>query len=1031
MKKDSINIYDNQYINVIVTPAPDNAPYVSNLINEYVFDNNAYVLFLNIKDYHENVKIKHSFFKQLVSIYGKDEDSYRVRFHFVDQAMVTGESYLKTKSHMAAILGNLNFKFYDIITILNRLPKDKYDEIANGLSFDGKCGIFSFTHFFILPSKLPDTDCSLCRLRDYFENLKAYSVIKNCRDVIEVNKSKYNEQHFLQHRDEREKEKLLCSVSARRRYVRRMEWRDRLFYEISLLYGYKYSHKDVDTQQVEKHVMEKLRKVYDECKNIDDKIPYLKAISFPPLSEYIIIRKFAFHLMLKELKVLLKKEKPQMYDFFFLKVLLKHLAMLGSNALVRQEVIYGSCQLYVKVRNQLSKEIINIRTSLSEKQESYKERLQKKKNGKERMHSKTLFEEIDDNLCFEKHNSAPANVEEDLEQISKLREKLDYINEYTNINDDMVDLKEIEEIVNGENKMNNFLFDLHFYIKIATHLDESKSFWLGEMLRRGKEMKASEFDQNYKAKKTILFNDIFKSGSQTNEILHLLAPLLFYDNTSIIRKTLDDFEKELQNNKALKNRFYGEQGDFKDFKSFKEDISMVVFEYKNLIKENYYYEWFKLFLQKEGDGFMDRSNDNIPLIQKCVEVLYGRLMLKELLNQSHEIKESFDKNAEKLLEIFSSIMDSQAAFIVIKPEKSKQLCVLTSYVSKDGKLQSIESLETKLYDGSFYCKKLLLGEDNLQKGRPFVMRRDISLEGESCEGFYNRATFLTLNRNKSDGNRTSDVLVGLVVFLYKDNYSNTRFMIEKQELGRLLLLLKPESDAYVSHVANEHSFEVWITQRHLARLTLADNHELALNGWDFDNLSLDNLKKIYNGIIMFSNVVVRHLYANLIYKGKIALDYKSISLSDLFDDKFISLLQEIVEQKWGTYVTLTVSPPPKGVFINGMKTVLRSYIIQLMFNAYRHADCTEISISFNDGLIEIRNDVLKKVDNLEKLIAQFNRKYTEDEMDRFVKTPNYINHYGFTLLTLHYYCKSVGIRCDMGFKVSDNKHFFYVKLIFN
>ena len=1043
-------LYDNRYINVIVTPDPDSAPYLANLINEYVFNNNAYILFLNIRDYHENIKTKHSFFRRLASTSNNDAEPYRVRFHFVDQALVTGESYQKTKSHMAAILGNPMFKFHDVITIINRLSKDKYEEIASGLDYVGKCGIFSYTHFFILPSKLPGTDCSLCRLRDYFEELKAHSVIRDCREVIEANKSKYNEIPYSQYWNEVKMGNRPNLVSDRERYGRRMEWRNRLFYEISLLCGYQNGLKNLSTRQMAVEVEKRLKELYNECEHIDDKIPYLKAISFPPLSEYVGIRRFAFHLMLGELKNLLEKEKPQMYDFFFLKVLLKHLAMLSSNALVRQDVIYGSCQLYGKVCDQLPEEILRIRTAISQNRKVLSqcgERMKDIRNEMQKQFNRSFFEETNEEGCsHEQHYKALAKEQKELEkeleripkEISTLEDKLSYIYEYTGLNSNIIDVEKIKESVSGNNKMNRFMHDLHFYIKIATHQDESKSLWLGEMMRRGKEMSANEFNNDYKVKKTILFNPMFKSNNQSDHFYHSLAPLLFYDNTSIIRKTLDDFEKEIRNSKKLKDFFYDENGE-KNFKDFKKEASKAVDNYKLLIQNNYYYSWFRLFLLGEGNNLIDQSEDNIPLIKKYIEVLYGRLMLKNLSNHSQEAKDSFDKNAGHMLEVFASIMDAQAAFVVIKPENSDHLFTLTSYVSegmdpKDKGLPDIETLDIKLHDNSFYCKKLLFEEDESQKGRPFVMRKDISLEGESFGDSYQRAAFLALNRNKIGGiysDQTTDILVGMVVFLYTDKGSNTRFMIEKQELGRLLLLLKPETDAYVSHVANERFFEIWVTRKHLARLTLAENHKLALSGWDIENLPLDNYKKIYNGIIMLSDVVIRHLYAILMYNGKIDLNTDFFSLSDLFDAKYISLLQEIVKRKWGSLISLRVEDPPKGISVSGLKTVFRSYFIQLIFNANKHADCREIRISFGDGFIEIRNDVVKKAEDLNKLINQFERKYTDSEMDKFVKTPNYIKQYGFTLLSLHFYCLSVNMLCDVGFEDSDGRHFFYVKIIYS
>lgn len=1026
------NLFDNRYVHVIITPDPDSDPHVANLINRHIFKNSGYVLHLDIWDYHENIKAKHSFFKKLVnnSKYGKE--NYRVRFHFVDQALVTGESYLKTKGYVSAILEDPKFRFHDVITIINRLSDDRYNEILYDLERDDETGILSFSHFFILPSKMPNTQCSLCRLKHYFGELKNHSVIKDCRYVIEVNKSKYDEQRYTQFLENREDVAEMHRVSEKLRYWKRMEWRNRLFYEISLLCRNYSSNKDKVKSYYGIEVGRRLSELYDDCIDIDDKIPFLKAISFPPLSEYVKIRKFSFELMLKELRNVLAKDDPQIYDLFFMKVLLKQLAMLGSNALVRKEAIEGACRLYEKVCKQLPEEVVEIRRSIAEKQEDMKkcsERMDIIRNELSRQPPLSLFYEKraedvqrehyrakllkEQNAITEKLKSLPLSI-------SSLEEKLNYIYEYTLLSNTIVNNREIRETIAGDNKLNRFLYDLHFYIKMATHRDEAKSLWLGELLRRGKEMGIGNYGKGYKTQKTKLYNMMFKENGDFTSFCQVLSPLLFYDNTAIIRKTLDNFDNESKRDAVLQRLLYDQHG-MVDFKDLDRNMPQIIERYKDIIEKNYYYVWFRHYLMYKNDSLSDMSNDNVSLIRKHVEVLHSRKMLQDLLNPAVGTTNSFDKNAEIILEAFARIMNAKSAFVVIKPEGGDHLYTLATYSFPDS--------EPK-YD-TFYCKRLLFEEDALQKGRPFVMRKNISNYGESSENKYKRAAFLTLNKTKEDkvSGKSIDVLVGIVVFLFDDNESNSRFMIEKQELGRLLLLLKPETDAYVRHVSDEKLFQVWVTHRHLARLTSATNHGLSLSGWDFDNLSIDDYKVIYNGIIMLSNVTIRHMYANLINNHGIQMEANPIKLSKLFDEKYQSLLKEIVQQKF-PLITLDIGTPPEDIFIKGLEPVFRSYFIQLIFNASLHADCQNIQITFNDDCIEVRNDILKEPDDLKLLTENFHKKYNRETMDKFVESPNYIDYYGFTLLTLYYYCKSVGMKCEMDVDNKGEDSSFYIKLFY-
>ncbi len=995
LKKEAETSFPTNKLNVIVSPGSDDDPHFTDIINKYLFNDNAYVLFLNIADYRQNYKAKYSFLKH--SEHGSINDG--VYYHYIDHALVTGKSYQKAKSFMAAILERPNFKFHNIITIINRLSKDKYNEIARDLQTHETCHIFSFNHFFILPSKLPDTDCSLCKLNRYFSVLKKHSVIKNCRDVIEENRYKYKECIYESNSKNDSIRRISIDNKTDERAWKRMIWRHRLFYEISNICGYKYVDKDIN--QLQKEIEKKLDDLYyRDCVSVDDKISFLKAISFPPLSEYVRIRAYAFRLMLTELKNTLDKKEPQLYDLFLLKVLLKHLALLGSNALVRRDVIIGAWRLYKSVREQLHTEIIQTKKRLKELEE-LRENLNDTKETQGESKQLTLFSEKDNNSGSKVENK---NNYFEIER-KALKTKLDYIKVYTGLDDKTYTEDEIVKIIKGENKLNAFIDYLHFYIKIATHNDEAKSLWLGELLRTGEEMRASRYGIKYKAHSTKLHNNFFNVFNTESEpyFSRELLPLLFYDNTSIIRSTLDNFEKE-KNKKA-------------------ETIE----DYKSIIHDNYYYSWVRHFFKEDGNIIIDESPDGICLIKKYLQILSAKAKLNEFLNQNPQI-ESFDNNAKHLLNDFAEIMEASAAFIAIKPKGNNQIYTLADYISDDHK-QNFKDIK---YD-IFYCKKLLFGEDFREKNKPFIIKRgdEISQYGESFDGKYNKATFLALNKNqamdKCEG-KEIDVLVGMVVFLYNDNRNDTKFTIESKELGRLLLLLKPEIDRYVTHIAAERQFDVWVAKLHLAQLTYDENHSLTLGGWDFENLPEAQYISIYNGIITFSDLTIRHLYATLINEGKITLRPESIPLSDIFNPKFVALLQKIAKEK--TAAKVTIGSVPNDLYINGLKPVLQSFIILLLKNANSHADSKQVNILFTDEYFEIKNDINKSRKEMEENKKKFDSKYNEESMDLFIKQPKQIREYGFTLLTLHYYIDSLGMQCKMEYNIEDPKPYFSIKIYY-
>ena len=115
-----------------------------------------------------------------------------------------------------------------------------------------------------------------------------------------------------------------------------MIWRHRLFFELTKSCAVGNFEKDFE-------------ELYRNCTTLDDKISFLKAITFPPLSQYVKIRAYAHRLQLEKLHDLFMKSQPDFDDLCFLLVLLKHLSVLGSNSLVRREVIINSWKLYCYV----------------------------------------------------------------------------------------------------------------------------------------------------------------------------------------------------------------------------------------------------------------------------------------------------------------------------------------------------------------------------------------------------------------------------------------------------------------------------------------------------------------------------------------------------------------------------------------------------------------------------------------------------------------------------------------------------------
>jgi hypothetical protein len=1079
-------------INVIVTSEPDKNPYLTSFINKYLFNDSAYVLFLDSQD--RDVKYKHSIIRQIEalkrqhdaaidSILHKKEDvpqlqgiiengsdendssvcSKLINYYFVDQALLSGDSYYTAKRQISEILNAPAFKFNGVITIINRLSKYKYEEISNDLLI--KNGIYSFNHFFIPPCKSENSDCYLCNQRDFYEKLKKNSVITDCRNIIELNKSKYNKKKYSKEENN--------EIEEKERVFKRMQWQNRIFYEIS---NANLLNENIEAKS--DHINETFDILFrEECTTIDDKIAFLKAISTPPLSDYARIRMVAFNKMLKELKndvlKLDKKEEDRNYvfnDFILLKVLLKHLAHLGSNALVRKQVIVESWNLYKKVIDNLPQEIMEISKRINR---SIKE-IENCLKGSTGAITKDDIEDIRDIICPKNRllDTSISNIiketiqsidflfgsikgqqqfdfgetTEKRDAINKLKEDIkllydinDYIvsdkNEGTIQSDEMIFSELKTRIKNNHSKINQFPKQLLFYIKIATHNDPSKSLWLGELLRTGEEMDVEKYNMGFCVSKTNMYNSLFVNSSIGKD--GILLPHLFYDNTTIIRKTLDDFYMEkvhVGGNKYDLRKLFKEKDTTLDY--IKENVwnlrKQLVSEYKNKVQDNYYYNWFRMFYvsdDRKSSIKEDISVDGIHLIEKHTIILYAKLLLRRFANQN--VKNApFDKNANHLLEVFAEIMDAQAAYISIKPRGvSRLIHTLSIYYGSDDYFIDKNDIT---YDDSFYCTQLLDNREPssidvaINRGRPFVMRKKLESNGfeygERFGGKFNRAAYLklTINQPLRDGSGVvRDETVGLVTFLYgkkqQENIKDNSFIKEKQELGRLLLLLKPELDDYVKHVSAEKMFDVWAEKEHLAMITMVSNHRINLGGWDLDNLPAKYYKTIPNSLIMFSDVTIRHMYALLLNNRGIPYNSnrnRGISLKIVFNDKFMSLL-ETISETFNQGIRLTVNGAPPDVFFPGTLTILRSYIIQLILNAAKNCRGQKIEIVFSDTGFIIENKLDFPKDRIEVMKSEFENKYNKQAMDKFIESPTPYREYGFTLISLLYYCESVGLKCSL------------------
>lgn len=611
--KEKINIEKNK-LNVLITPNVKSESDFVRAVNEYVFGGSALVIYIDVNNWRNNIVNKLSFLKSIPD----------VRYHYVDQAFLTGETYQKTKSYLFSIIDvethtedeRRSVEFCSAFTIVNRMPYAKNKEIKKEL----KENLFAFVNIHYPMGKEGEQECELCRLEKYYKDLSKKTVLQSCAEVIRKNKIKVK----LVEWEEVEKRK---DEERQKRIFLRLVITHWLYYRISKV-SINENNFDTKKENVKKELDFTYSSLCDELDVIDDgllnqaisqcfpedkdsklhskgeqlelisknknkelsldkKISFLKVISSPPLSQYIAIREYALEKLLAELnKTINKNDKFVVDDLKLVKSILKSLSFLKSNALVRKDVLVGVWRV-------------------------------------------------------------------------------------------------LEEVIKGMNEVKkritvqDFSKDVQFFVKNAIVDDEAKATYLGELLRCGKEMSSFNITHisNTRLKLANIENDSILIEN-TNDLFNVFNNCkyeffkreytsflvwLFYDNTTIIRNTLTNFYRELGKDNHIKEKFYDGEGKLKSIAIFKKDIAEIKKIFITKVNEEYYYSSFLPYLDN-GDG--------IDFVEKLLYVTYAKFKLKDLTTDKH--KTHIESDTRDLMEIFAAIMGADAAFWTMKKEIYKE-----------------------------------------------------------------------------------------------------------------------------------------------------------------------------------------------------------------------------------------------------------------------------------------------------------------------------------------------------------------------
>lgn len=955
----SKGLFDPGKLNVIVTPNPRIESDLASLVNDIAFGGEALTLCLDVKTWRNNVVKKLWYLSDLQ--HKRDQD---VVYYFVDHTISSAATYRRTVSYLRSIESNITFSA--AIVIMNRAYGSIYQELRNDFS-DGQ-RLFAYFNLFVPEMMDAQNRCILCSLGDHYEKLKERTVSERCKTIISESIDRAKVKVFPLEVDSNKEEsdrRFLRLFFAHEIYYRVAKLRedqpiedalDPLYKALFLPDGQLHQDSDLDY----------LNQVFKDPQYLFGKrISFLKALSSPPLSRYIVLRTHAHKLLITVLSDMLKKEDGDYDDFRMMEGVLKSLSFFNSNALVRKDVLLQSW----KIRDLTLQNVENELLWYTEVRKQIEKKLADKKD-------LDIFE-------------------------AKAKERIDILE-------------------HQKNKLVLFGDYLQFYIKNDISQDSSKSLYLGELMRTGKEMALSSIGTDHVAiSQTVPMNEMnqaFNAGDR-----YRFWDDVFFDNTAITRRTLDNFERELKRNGQLKALYYSNpqakesELELFPFSDFREKIDEASFLFEEIVNDGYYYSDFIPYLN---------NGDDYRYVLKFCCLLYLRIKFNSV---SGFRVSSIEQQLTEFLQGLSYLMDSDYCLYAGGKDNVMYVLDCDSRMPLDGEADFSRG---QRFPRESYVNRLFTRE-NLTQG---VIIDTQGLMSSDCElkkrPFKNVCSFV-IHVNSLDNDKGQ-----ALCFYYKDRGANDqdRLLTQIRESARLLMLLWPEMDRYFNQfLLKERVIDLWIdkieSNYKFNKIYLESAHvfnSVITEMDEFDKLTKEALMKVANTWYWLTNETISHLYSNieqnigLDKKNRLELDddceilSKSDTIQDVFNEPFIILVSELAKRRWDEKMcSIRINGVDLASFNNKTlpKTqlhcrnhIIQSFVVQCLNNSLgeksRHGHRHDTEVKQVDILVE--DDLIRIIDTT--LSGGYNKK---DKKERSRKFNNYAQqirdldckHYSSTTLT--------------------------------
>lgn len=340
---------DNQ-INVIVCPAHFSNETFATAVKKYIFDNNAYLINFDVrKEFRDTFEAKYSnYLTVLKFILNKEVKDIKVKFYYVDDQIITGDTFWRAKTLVQGLVSQLAKKdnvtvFESIITLLDRNSKNSRKKFFDD-NQEGK--FYSYLNFHTPSIRSYGDSCPICRDVSNSSNLSREASLSFTSNywqnkakqhmLIPLNKAKSEKIKYIEDKYKQDFKRMQCSEVV---WNKMRKIKSKQFLADEVIYEYVNQVKFSDSEK-----MEYIISFYKVCsrehiifqENINDFIFKILLDTYSlftkrPTPEMENIRLYSFLYNV----ITVNEMKSFIYDLYC--IVITRLCSLGSNWLTDSE----------------------------------------------------------------------------------------------------------------------------------------------------------------------------------------------------------------------------------------------------------------------------------------------------------------------------------------------------------------------------------------------------------------------------------------------------------------------------------------------------------------------------------------------------------------------------------------------------------------------------------------------------------------------------------------------------------------------